>query len=238
MNKKLIIAATLIFVINIAEMKDFGYLVKIDGDKVYIDITEVQTPPKQNDAFTVIAEGEELFNPVTKKSLGKIETETAKGVITEVAPKYAVGKISSKTQNPKPGNRVKWDTALILEKIYRPAQAIQKTTEQEVIWQSSPIDGIMRSVALGDINSNGKNELLGAFLHELRIYAVKNGKLKMLNKSKLSNLFNLISVETHKFKGAKNAHIFVTGHEKISDRLVSGCGDAKHSQKVICAKYL
>lgn len=215
----------MIFSFSLAKAQNFGYLVKIDGDKIYIDITESEISPKQNDSFTVFTEGEELFNPVTKKSLGKISNNIAEGKVTEVSSKYAIGKIDKKTAEIKTGYRVKWHG------IPAPLQAIQtQQTQREIIWKSKPVDGIMRSLALGDINSDGRNELICVFSHELRIYTRENDSLKLLNKTETPALFNVISVEVHKFENAENPHIFMTGYEKLSDNINTKVFEVKNGK--------
>ena len=203
---------------TVAKTSDFGYVVKIDQDKVYIDITEANAP-NLNDKFTVFTEGEQLINPVTKKSLGAIEDKKAQGTITEVTEKYAVGTINSKTAEIIPGQKVKWD------KISRPQplptmQPAELATAQAplyptltTIWQSAPVDGIVRSIALADVTGNGKNEIICAKKHSVGIYTVEGNKLKIVLEQKLSGSSRVVSVDAGNFGGSK---IFVTSFNPLA----------------------
>jgi hypothetical protein len=220
MNRKIIIPliGILMLISPIAQTADFGYVVKVDNDKVYIDITDT-AKPAVNEKFTVFIEGEELVNPVTKKSLGKIENSIAQGIISEIADNYAVGSIISKKQDLKPGQKVKWTA-----KPPAAASIIQTAPDKEqtmnVLWKSQPIEGIITSIALEDINGNGSNDLLTAFKHKVTAYKLQNGKLSKILQKEFPISVTIISVEAGKFENS-NTHIFVTGFHKLGDRFTT-----------------
>lgn len=214
-----IVITLLLFMVTKAN--DFGYVVKIDGDKVYLDITQTKSSLNAGDLFKVFTEGEELYNPVTKKSLGKITTNVAEGEITEISQTYAVGKITTKTAEVKTGFKVIWHKKTLPLPEPLPIEKPDIAKKSEIIWKSSPIDGIMKSLDLYE------GKLIGVFDNEIRIYGLIKNELELLHHKELSHLFKPVSVSAYKFENSKNPFIFVTGYDKIADDIYTKVFETK-----------
>ncbi|MBI5210389.1 MAG: VCBS repeat-containing protein [Elusimicrobia bacterium] len=84
-----------------------GYVVRAEAANVYLDYGQasgVQT----GQPFVIYKEGAELIHPVTKASLGRIETTLAEGTIWEVHPSYSIGALKAKPSGVIPaGARVR-----------------------------------------------------------------------------------------------------------------------------------
>lgn len=72
-------------------------VVRVQNNQIYLDTSTVKTPVQKGDTFKVILSSEKLTNPKTGKELGMINNYSPEGVITEVQPLYAVGKLPSET---------------------------------------------------------------------------------------------------------------------------------------------
>ncbi len=70
-------------------------VVRVQNNQVYLDTSSVKTPVQKGDTFKVILSSEKLTNPKTGKELGLLYNYSPQGVINEVQPLYAVGKIPS-----------------------------------------------------------------------------------------------------------------------------------------------
>lgn len=70
-------------------------VVRVQNNQIYLDTSTVKKAVQKGDTFKVILSSEKLTNPKTGKELGIINNYSPEGVITEVQPLYAVGKISS-----------------------------------------------------------------------------------------------------------------------------------------------
>ncbi len=72
-------------------------VVRVDGAKVYLDISAAQEKIQPGQVFKVILSSEKLINPKTGKNLGDIYQYSAEGKVTEVQPLYAVGEMPKGT---------------------------------------------------------------------------------------------------------------------------------------------
>ena len=69
-------------------------VVRIDGNKVYLDTTSSKQKITKGQHFKIILSSEKLINPKTGKNLGDIYTYSPEGKITEVQAKYAIGELA------------------------------------------------------------------------------------------------------------------------------------------------
>ena len=70
-------------------------VVRIQNHQIYLDTSTLKTPVNRGDSFKVILSSEKLTNPKTGKDLGLVYNYSPVGVITEVQPLYAIGKLPS-----------------------------------------------------------------------------------------------------------------------------------------------
>lgn len=71
-------------------------VVKLDGQKIYLDTTELNRNVAVGDSFKIITGQEKLTNPKTGKDLGLLYHYSPEGKIIEVQPMYAVGELPQK----------------------------------------------------------------------------------------------------------------------------------------------
>ena len=70
-------------------------VVRIQNHQIYLDTSTLKTPVNRGDSFKVILSSEKLTNPKTGKDLGLVYNYSPVGIITEVQPLYAIGKLPS-----------------------------------------------------------------------------------------------------------------------------------------------
>ena len=68
---------------------------RIQNHQIYLDTSTLKTPVNRGDSFKVILSSEKLTNPKTGKDLGLVYNYSPVGIITEVQPLYAIGKLPS-----------------------------------------------------------------------------------------------------------------------------------------------
>ena len=73
-------------------------VVRVDGQKVYIDTSVLSRNVSKGETFKIILSSERLVNPKTGKDLGPLYTYSPEGKITEVQPMYAVGELPKGTK--------------------------------------------------------------------------------------------------------------------------------------------
>lgn len=83
-------------------------VVRLDGNKVYLDTSEEKQPVTKGSTFKVIVSSETLTNPKTGKNLGEIYHYSEVGTITEVQPRYAVGELKN-TKAITAGQQAVWE---------------------------------------------------------------------------------------------------------------------------------
>ena len=66
-------------------------VVRVDGNKVYLDTSSLNRNVQKGDLFKVILSSEKLTNPKTGKDLGLLYNYSQEGKIVEVQPLYAIG---------------------------------------------------------------------------------------------------------------------------------------------------
>ena len=65
-----------------------GLVVSVDGDRVYLDLTE-KDGVQRGQEFTVFRKGEEFVHPFTRKPLGRFEDVLGYAQITRVEPRFS-----------------------------------------------------------------------------------------------------------------------------------------------------
>lgn len=187
---------------------DSLYVVKVDSDVVFIDITTSSSPVYQGMVFEVFTQGEELINPVTGVHLGALKTKVGAGSISAVQEKYAQGRLESGLGKVKPGH---------IANIAAPAPApyieAQKTARSGApLWKSAAIDGHVTALALVDADGDGKKELAAVLDDKLVLYSADNGKLVVKASLELPNMLRPLSLDAH------GKQLLLTGYQTFLTR--------------------
>ena len=185
-------------------------IVKQEGPKVYLDISEFTDRPKVNDTFTVTFWGGELKNPKTGKILGKTIERRINGSITVVEELFAVGDLADFNKQDKLEG-LEADIKILPQII---AQASTPQPQQNTLtplWQSTALEGKALAFTAGDITGSGENNLIMAYEdNNIITYNLQDNKLNKFSELKLSNLHKIISLDNGDLNGNNKAEIFIS----------------------------
>ena len=191
-------------------------VVKQEGLKVYLDITELAFKLNSGDVFTITRWGEEIINPQTNKVLGRDVQARAKGKVQSVEEAYAIAQLET------PFDAKGLYAAFNREKSSSPTQAdIEGQDKQELkpFWQSELFDGKIRAAAAGDLNGDGLNDLVLAFEdNTIKVYTLTEESLKEEFSFQINPLRRIISLDAADIKGLGRAQLFVSVLDSSSQR--------------------
>lgn len=189
-------------------------VVKQEGLKVYLDITDIAFKIAQGDIFTITRWGEEIKNPKTGKVLGRDIVARVKGKVDIVEPAYAIGFLEKSFE-------VKGFDAVFDKKqtVLEPKTKEESSSSFKAFWQSELVDGKIRAAASGDLNGDGFNELILAFEdNTIKIYTIKEDKLKEEYSYSLNPLRRIISLDSADIQGQGRAQLFASVLDNSSQR--------------------
>lgn len=83
-----------------------GYVLKVNGSKVLIDLKQGQ-PVKTGDILKLVRLGEEIIHPVTKKKIGREETDLGQIKIIDVRQDYSIAQILESQKPPQQGDGIR-----------------------------------------------------------------------------------------------------------------------------------
>ena len=194
-------------------------IVKQDGGRVYLDISEFKEKPKVNDTFAVTFWGGEIKNPKTGKVLGKAIERRLNGTITAVEELFAVGDITDfdkqdKLEGLEANITVTSFTAPAqVETNIQPATPVNKTTS---LWQSAALDGKAAGFTAGDITGQGRNDLVIAYQDgNVVAYNLQDNKLNKMSEFKFSPMYKVISLDNGDLNGNNKAEIFISYFDTV-----------------------
>ncbi|MBO5910981.1 MAG: hypothetical protein J6Q05_02145 [Elusimicrobiaceae bacterium] len=132
-------------------------VVRIDGNKIYLDTSEEKAALTKGTTFKVIVSSEKLTNPKTGKELGKIYKYSAIGTITEVQPLYAVGELKN-TTGVSVGKTAVLEEIKAALPVAETTQEIPVSTRAKTIYQ--PIEQTVISLTEADITAAGSKNII------------------------------------------------------------------------------
>lgn len=213
---------------GILTAKDLALIVKQEGAKVYLDISAFKVKPQKGDSFRVADWGEELINPKTGKSLGKILKRQIEGKITQTEDLYAIGQLDSE-QN------VFSSEAEIFVTVPAPVVTAQPQVAQgglaviQPVMQTKNIEGKIKAAAFGDIDGDGSNEAVFAFAEDnaIKVFALQGQELKETATLSVNPLRKVIALDAADLKQSGRAQIFASVYDTSSDKFYTMVLEAK-----------
>lgn len=154
--KKFSLLFLMLFCVSFAAHAQMS-VVRIDGNKVYLDTSDEKTSLTKGSTFKVIVSSEKLTNPKTGKNLGEIYKYSSVGKITEVQPLYAVGELPS-TQGVSIGKTA------VLEDLQPAAVAAAAQQQTPVSTRAkttyAPLAQTVISLTEADVTAAGANNII------------------------------------------------------------------------------
>lgn len=171
--KKFSFTLSLLFCFFLAAHAEMS-VVRIDGNKIYLDTSDEKTALTKGSTFKVIVSSEKLTNPKTGKDLGKIYKYSALGTITEVQPLYAVGELKNMAG-------VSVGKTAVLEEV-KTATPVTETkqsqtpvsTRKRITYQ--PVEQTVISITQADVTTAGAKNIITLNEHSVTVYSRGNNE--------------------------------------------------------------
>lgn len=207
-----------------AQPADKGYVVRVDSDAVWLDLTAADGAVPGRD-FEIYKEGAELKHPVTGASLGRVQEEIAEGRITDVSDKFSTGAILSRKAGVAAGQRARFTAAA-------PAsapKAAQKPGEPETRAPKSmgaTLPYELNAMAVGDFAKGGKPQLAIASENAVYLYSYPAADAKPLAEMTIPGVgLQILGLESGDLDGDGGDELFVSvydqGFERFETRVLS-----------------
>ena len=133
-------------------------VVRVDGEKIYLDISQEAKAPAKGSTFKVIVSSETLTNPATGKNLGEIYHYSQTGKITEVQPLYAVGEIQNAKGVTVGKKAVLEEEAVSAAPVTPASNETPKSTRS--VTKYEPLEQAVISVTQADVTAPGANNII------------------------------------------------------------------------------
>ncbi|MBO5012238.1 MAG: hypothetical protein J6C49_07355 [Elusimicrobiaceae bacterium] len=200
-------------------------VVRVDGQKVYIDTSVLNRSVSKGETFKIILSSERLINPKTGKDLGPVFTYSPEGKITEVQPMYAVGELPKGTK-----------AAVGLEAVLEPLAAEEpaaKTVKTQDAKPSSvrkttyaPVEQEIVSLSTAAVTApEAENIVTLSKKGQLTVWTPAGDKLEQNLSFQIPAGKTPLTVSAYPAQNAQTADIFVTvydaSREKISTLVLS-----------------
>jgi hypothetical protein len=205
--KNIIVVIAAVFLLACAAMAaNTVAVVKQDGLKVYLDISELSVKPKAGDAFRVIQTGADIINPKTGKNLGKEIIKQISGQIIQTEELYAIGQLS--LQEDVLGLSAEISAPVQTSDSKNATKKQSNALEIRPLWKSKPIEGSYKAAAVGNISGSG-NELALAFEdNTINLFKFEKGIAEKIAGAQVNPLRKIISLDAADMKGTGKAQIF------------------------------
>ena len=143
-----------------AAQPERGYVVRVDGGAVWLDLTAADgaAPGRR---FEIYAEGTPLTHPVTGADLGRASREVAEGEVRDVADKFSMGAIVSRTGEVSAGQRAR------LTATQRPGEVEVRAPKT----RGASLDYAVNAMAVGDFDGAGSPQIALASENAIRLYS-------------------------------------------------------------------
>jgi hypothetical protein len=188
-----------------------GYVVKVESSTVYLDWGKA-SGVAAGDQFSVYRQGEPLKHPVTGEILGKTEETLGQGVIDHMDEKFSTGKLIETKGAVKAGDRTRR-----LETLPAAVPAVSAATAASAVaaaptelWRSEPIKHEAIGLAVGDIDGDGKKEVVVAYRDQIEVFKWNGQKLDSFAVFKSRAYGNFLAIEAADIEGLGHDRIFAS----------------------------
>lgn len=193
-------------------------VVRVDGQKVYIDTSVLNRNVDKGETFKIILSSERLINPKTGKDLGPVYTYSPEGKITEVQPMYAVGEL------PK-GVKASVGQEAVLEALPgAPAPAKKDTAAKTVSLRKTvtyePVEQEIVSLSASSVTApEAENIVTLSKKGQLSVWTPSDGKLTQNLSFQLPAGKTPLAVSAYPARGQKTAEIFAVVYDTSRERI-------------------
>ena len=198
-----------------------GYVVKIDGAQVWLDLTAVDGAAPGR-GFEIYTEGEEIKHPVTGEILGKSATTIARGKIEDVAEKFSVGRITETSPLIKAGQRARL-TAVMAAGAPAAPVVTRRPGDAELRGprtRGASLPFVVTGMTVADFDGAGKPQVVLSDEKIFRLYAYPAAENKILAQGELPGTGQrVLSLESADLDKNGKAELFVSAYNEGFRRL-------------------
>ena len=200
-----------------AQPADKGYVVRVDSDAVWLDLTAADgaVPGRAIDIYT---EGAELKHPVTGASLGHVQNTIAAGAIKDVSDKFSTGAIVSRTGEVKAGQRARFSApspSAAPKAASRPGEPDSRAPK--TMGPAVPYE--VNAMTVGDFDRIGKPQLVLASENAVRLYAYPMTDAKPLAETTIPGTgLRIVGLESGDVDGDGGDELFVSVYDETFSR--------------------
>ncbi|MDR0734467.1 MAG: hypothetical protein LBG16_01975 [Elusimicrobiota bacterium] len=195
-------------------------IVKQEGRKVYMDISELKSKPWEGVKFRVAERGADIINPKTGKNLGKEILRRHTGRVDYAEEAFAVGQLDEPQAPAVLGLEAEF---ILPAEGLRPADAFPAAptdgeTRVSPLWKSDFVEGEAVAAAAADITGAGAELVLAFGDNTINIYTLADNKLQKILTTQVNPLRKIIALDAADVKGSGVAQIFATVYDSSSER--------------------
>lgn len=205
--------------------KDIALVVRQDGQKVYLDTSELDDGAKVGDAFRIVNLGEDIINPKTGKSLGKTAEKQITGRLIKVEPLYSIGQLD--TNENVMGRDAEIKITQNIDLLHTAFPITQNAPDNELkimpAWQSKPLEGTAKAAAAGDLSGDKNNELVLAFEknNTIKVFSLEDNTLKEVSSAQVNPLRKIIALDSADLKGTGQSQVFASVYDTTAERFLT-----------------
>ncbi len=201
-----------------AQPADKGYVVRVDSDTVWLDLTSADGAVPGR-AFDVYTEGAELKHPVTGASLGRVQNAVAAGTIKDVSDKFSTGAILTRAGEVLAGQRARLAAAAPAAAAAKaPARAGEaESRAPRAMGPSVPYE--INAMAVGDFDKIGRPQIVLASENTVRLYPYPMTDAKPLAEMTIPGTgLRILGLESADIDGDGGDELFVSVYDETFKR--------------------
>lgn len=201
-----------------AQTADKGYVVRVDSDTVWLDLTAADGAAVGR-AFEVYTEGAELKHPVTGAVLGRVQDEVARGVVKDLDEKFSTGAITARKGDLKAGQRARFSAAAPAPAVKSAPLAAGQTEGRAPKTQGATLPFSVSAMAVGDFDGGGKPQVVLASENAVMLYAYPVTDSKPLAEAVIPGTgLRILGLEATTLDGGPRATLLVSVYDDTFKR--------------------
>lgn len=218
---KLLLCAALAAVVSPCVLAQVS-VVKQDGAKIYLDISDFNRNVSVGDSFKIITATEKLVNPKTGKELGDVYHYSPEGRIVEVQPLYAVGELPHAAQYTlgqeaiiTPERQVAPQPAATADGSATQNAPAEQPVSNRKMKKYPLLEREVISAVEADLNAlPGEEIALVDRTGTLQLYSPEGSELRLRAEHKLSTGKKPLALSAADLTGAGQAQLFATVYDE------------------------